>query len=51
MLIENETKVLQKNLQEKKKKFAGESGTVSLGHQPLPSLRVAASLQPISNGG
>lgn len=50
MLIENETKVLQKNLQEKKK-FAGESGTVSLGHQPLPSLQVAASLQPIYNGG
>lgn len=49
MLIENETKVLQKNLQEKK--FAGERGTVSLGHQPLPSLQVAASLQPISNDG
>lgn len=50
MLIENETKVLPKNLQEKKR-FAGKSRIVSFGHQPLSSPLVGASLQPISNRG
>lgn len=45
---EDEAKVLQKkNLQEK---FAGKSRTGSLGHQPVPSSWVGASLQPISSG-
>lgn len=48
MFREDETKVLQKNLQEEK--FAGKRGTVSLSHQPLPSSLVGASLKPISNG-
>lgn len=48
MLIENETKVLQKYLQEKKL-FAEKSRTVSFSHQPLSSPLVRVSLQPVSN--
>jgi len=47
VLIENERKVLRKDLPEKKK-FAGKSRIVSLGHQPPPSLVFRASSQPIS---